>query len=193
MKAYKGFTEEIKSIMGNGIAEKCTFFPGLTMEEKGSKTGREGFHCCEYIFDCMKYYPMDGKNRFFQVEAEGNLDEDDSGRISCTRITLVRELNEREIAMEGMLYLIGHPDRAGWECQHLGVQVGRDREEAEKAGDIAIARGTAPAVRGQEGSIAGLIREDPEGKIQNARMIKITREQQGCWLGITEGGEVIQI
>lgn len=193
MKAFKGFTEEIKSIMGNGIAEKCTFFPGMTIEEEKSKTGREGFHCCEYVFDCMKYYQMNGKNRFFLVEAEGDIDEDANERISCTRITLIRELDAKAIALEGMIYMIEHPQRGGWECQYPGVQVKRDRAEANKSGYIAIARGEEPAVRGEAGGIAGLVRENRQGEIQNVRMIQITKEQQGCWLGITREGKVIRI
>lgn len=192
MKAYKGFAPGIKSIMGNGIAEKCTFFPGQTMEEEGSKTARKGYHCCEYIFDCMGYYAMNGKNRFFLVEAGGNIDEDDRNRIACTRITLLKELTTCEIAYAGMEYILLHPDREGWEQQRPGVSVCRDRAEAKEQGHIAIARGQDPVVRGAKGSIIGLIKEDEAGKIVGARMLEVPEKLADCWLHIGGGGKVVQ-
>ncbi len=189
MRAYKGFTEGIKSVMGNGVAEKCTFHPGQAKEEAKSKTARSGFHCCEYVMDCMGYYPMNGKNRFFVVEAEGDIDEDEHNRIACTKITLVRELDAAGIALEAMVYMIEHPDRSGWECDRVGVQVRREQAKADAPGHIAIARGRDPQVIGRCGSIVALLKEE-DGMIEAAKLFRVTEGLAGKWLGLTEKGGV---
>ena len=61
MKAFKGFSQELKSTYGNGTADGCFFQPGETKEESECKVMRNGFHCYENPFDCLSYYPMDGK------------------------------------------------------------------------------------------------------------------------------------
>lgn len=77
MRAYKGFTKELISRLGNGEKETCCFTPGETKEVEASKTVSSGFHCCENPFECLAYYAFDGSNRFFIVEAAGDIDEDD--------------------------------------------------------------------------------------------------------------------
>ena len=76
MKAFKGFSQELKSTYGNGTADGCFFQPGETKEESECKVMRNGFHCYENPFDCLSYYPMDGKNQLWLVEAV-------SYRITC--------------------------------------------------------------------------------------------------------------
>lgn len=90
MRAYKGFTKELISRLGNGEKETCCFTPGETKEVEASKTVSSGFHCCENPFECLAYYAFDGSNRFFIVEAAGDIDEDDDERIACTKITPYR-------------------------------------------------------------------------------------------------------
>ena len=110
MKGFKGFSPELTSVMGNGDKKTCSFRPGITLEVENAKTAREGFHFCEHPFGCLSYYPLDGKNRYFQIEAEGDIDEDDNDRLSCTKITLIRELNLTEMAMEEMIWMIERPN-----------------------------------------------------------------------------------
>lgn len=69
MKAFKGFTADLRSVMGDGKKETCCFVPGETKKVERSKTANSGFHCCENPFECLCYYQMNGKNRFFIVEA----------------------------------------------------------------------------------------------------------------------------
>ena len=92
MKAFKGFSPELKSTYGNGAADGCFFQPGETKEESECKVMRNGFHCYENPFDCLYYYPMDGKNQLWIVEASGDINEDADGRIACTKITLIKAL-----------------------------------------------------------------------------------------------------
>lgn len=178
MRAYKGFTKELISRLGNGEEETCCFVPGETKKVEASKTFSCGFHCCENPFECLAYYAFDGSNRFFVVEAAGDIDEDDDERIACTKITLVEELTPLKFAMEGMKYIITHPARDKWQQLRSGVMVARDRAQAKGTDNIAIARGEHPVVTGVEGSILGLIIEQ-NGVITGAKLFVVTAEQAG--------------
>jgi hypothetical protein len=184
MIAYKGFTKDLRSRLGDGKEENCCFVVGETKEVAESKTARNGFHCCENPFDCTTYYDLDGENRFFMVEAAGDIDEDDFGRIACTKITLIKELTYTELALEGMKYIITHPDRDGWMSGKHRVMVQQDKAEATGEGYIAIARGSNPMVRGEKGSILGLIVENQEGTIINAKLFVADRQQARKWYTI---------
>ena len=181
MIAYKGFNKELKSILGNGKEETCSFEIGKTMTEENCKTARNGFHCCENPFVCLSYYPMNGSNRFFKVEAAGNIDEDGSERIACTEITLLEEMTPLRLALEGMLYMVAHPGREKWQQCYSNVQVRPDRAEAKESGHIAIARGENPMVKGPAGSILGIIRERG-GVIMDAKMFVQKERFSGKWI-----------
>ena len=178
MIAYKGFTETLYSRLGDGKKENCNFRIGETKTVPESKTARNGFHCCENPFDCLQYYPFDGKNRFFKVEAAGDIDEDDGQRIACTQITLLEELTPVKFALEGMKYMINHPMRKNWQQSHSGVKVLADYADCGMSGAIAIARGQEPVVSGVEGSILGLIVETG-GEIKNCKLFVVSPEQAG--------------
>lgn len=183
MIAYKGFSGSLTSTMGNGKKEKCSFEPGKTYHEKESKTARSGYHCCENPFECLGYYGLDGSNRFFKVEASGDIDEDGAERISCTEITLLKELSVFEFALEGMRYIILHPDRKKWQQSHGNVLVREDYAEISMQG-IAIARGRNPVVRGPAGSVLGLIVEG-DGGITGAKLFIQDRAMEGKWCRLT--------
>lgn len=191
MIAYKGFTEELVSILGNDNKETCTFTPGITLKETYSKTGNSGFHCCENPFECLGYYSLNGKNRFFKVEAAGDIDEDENQRIACTEITLLEELNVLGLALEGMKYMIDHPGREKWQQMRSGVRVAKDEAEAMEAGHIAIARGENPRVRGPIGSILGIIRENEEFGIIDAKLFVPESAEANKWLILGPGRKVV--
>lgn len=191
MIAFKGFTPELTSRLGNGVKKDCTFEPGCTMEAKESKTARTGYHCCENPFECLAYYDLDGKNRFFKVVAEGDIDEDDNERISCTKITLTQELSLLQFAMEGMKYIIEHPQRP-WQQNKYKCEVREDEAEATQPFGIAIARGENPRVRGVKGSVLGIILEK-NGEIQLAKIMELkgaNEELADKWITINQGREV---
>lgn len=191
MIAFKGFTPDIRSVLGNGIKEKCCFSEGITMEETESKTGRSGYHCCENPFECLKYYSFNGKNRFFMVEAKGDIDEDAAERIACTKITLLEELTPIRFALEGMKYMIMHMDRTKWQQDYGTVTVLPDEAESKDKGYIAIARGRSPRVRGKLGSILGLLAEDEKGWPINAKVFEIkTKEAENKWFHLNSEGEI---
>ena len=160
---------------------------------KESKTARNGFHCCENPFDCLTYYSFDGKNRFFRVEAAGSIDEDTSNRIACTEITLLEELSPVAFAVEGMRYMINHPDRAGWQQEHGSVKVKEGKANVAAKDCIAIARGQNPMVKGPEGSILGLIVEDMEGAIVDCKLFVQTPELADKWCTVGQDRNVMEV
>lgn len=190
MIAFKGFTKELTARLGRG---EYQFEIGKTAVEESSKTVRSGFHCCENPFECLAYYSLNGQNRFFMVEAAGSIDEDDGERIACTELTLIKELSVLEFAMEGMKYIIEHPDREKWKQQRHNVSVQPDMAEAEESGHIAIARGEDPCVRGPVGSILGIIREMPSFGIVDAKLVVMTEELANRWVHIGPGRQMVEV
>lgn len=180
MIAFKGFDKDLKSVYGNGKAEDCSFIPGETKTSKNAKTRREGYHCTENVFECLKWHPLGGSSRIWMVEASGDIDEGEDCQISCTQLTLVKELSIPEIALEGMKFMIKHHRRQGWQQDRRLLSVKEDQAETE-AGGIAIARGKDPRVKGQKDSILGIIIED-EGEIRDARIMKVGKEYEGKWM-----------
>lgn len=188
MIAYKGFAPDIRSVLGNGIKEKCSFSEGVTMEETESKTRKSGYHCCENPFECLTYYAFDGKNRFFKVDAGGDIDEDAQERIACTKITLLEELTPAGFALEGMKYMVTHMDRGKWQQDHGTVIVKPEEAEARKSGNIAIARGKNPRVKGKSGSILGLLKEDERGWAAQAKIFIVKEEFADKWIRLDPDG-----
>lgn len=193
MIAFKGFTKDLWSKLGDRKEENCSFVPGEKKTVEASKTARTGFHCCENPFDCVAYYDFDGSNRFFMVEAEGDIDEDDMGRIACTEITLIKELTPMEFAYEGMRYMIEHPQRSGWQSGKHNVQVQKDVASAAGSGKIAIARGKRPRVQGTTGSILGLLVENDSGEIVDAKLWVCSVAYSHKWVEIGPGRKVVPV
>lgn len=155
MRAYKGVTPDLMSRLGGRPVQ---FRVGGTYEEESSKTVKSGFHCCENPFECLSYYNF-GTDRFFVVEAEGDIDEDEHERISCTRIKFLKELTEQEFFLAGVAYMIQHPDRRKWQQSYKRVSVCEEYAKATDEGDIAVARGVNPAVEAVPGAYVALIRD----------------------------------
>lgn len=191
MIAFKGFTGELTATCGKGIFQ---YKPGKTYTEEKSKTRSTGFHCAEYILDCMEWYPMDGKNRFFAVDAAGSIDEEsECSMVVCTQITLKKELTVKEIAGYAMLYMVKHPKR-DWQRDDCYVQVKTNTAEAPERGNIAIARGIDPKVRGAAGSILGLIKEDAAGEIIQAKVFTAGEDVKAdTWCTVTEERELREL
>jgi len=192
MKAYKGFNKELTSCLGDGNNDNCKFTLGETKEVNSSKTASSGFHCCENPFECLKYYAFNGENRFFIVEAEGDIDEDEQERIACTKITIKEELTSFKFALEGMAYIINHSLREKWQQDYFNVKVCADKCEAKGVGHIAIARGKESRVKGVAGSILGLILEDDIG-IKAAKLIVAPVQLENKWLTINNKREVVEV
>lgn len=187
MIAYKGFTKDLTATRGNGVYQ---FTIGKTAQEACSKTVRSGFHCCENPLECTGYYGLDGENRFFRVEAAGDINEDGREKIACTKLTLIKELTPAELAYEGMKYMIEHPLRKDWKRASGFVIVAKEKAEAKGENNIAIARGEDPSVKGKPGSILGLIVETKQGEIKVAKLFRSTKD---AWMKLTEEGELEEV
>lgn len=171
MIAYKGFTKELTATMGKSTFQ---YREGGTYEEEYSKCARGGFHCAEDPFNCFDYYRLGNGNRYFMVEAEGSLDEDGSDtKISCTRITLLRELNLKELGYHKLKYMILHPKR-DWKKTGFLYEVAEERAEGKGKGSVAIARGKNPMVRGKAGSVLGLLCEPEPELFTEAKVFEVT-------------------
>lgn len=191
MIAYKGFSKQLKSVMGDGDKRNCQFHLGETKRVETSKTVRSGFHCCENPFECLAYYSFN-ESRFFKVEAAGDIDEDGNERIACTEITLLEELTPLQFALEGMRYMIMHPERANWQQSYSGVNVLENECEAVATGNIAIARGINPCVKGPAGSILGLI-VDNGREITGAKLLIVDEKQAMKWLYLSSERSVKEL
>ncbi len=159
MRAYKGFNGDLSCTMGKGVFR---YRIGEKVLEDKAKCGREGLHCCEYILDCMDYYQLDGKNRFCMVEAGGSIDEDGGSRISCSELTVIKELTGKQIACAAMAYMVRHPMRE-WEKYGRNLCVREGKAECMEGCGIAIARGSDPVVKGGKGTVVGLLKEQEPG------------------------------
>lgn len=191
MIVYKGFTEDLTAIYGKGTYQ---YEAGGSYETEKSKTRNKGFHCAEYILDCMNWYKLDGKNRFFAVEASGSIDEEEScSMVVCTRMKLLQELTVKEIAGAAMLYMIRHPLR-DWKRQCTNVLAVKDQAEAKGSLSIAIARGPMPKVRGAAGSVLGLILEPAPGSIHQAKVFVAGKDAKAdTWYTLSEERKLIEL
>ena len=114
------------------------------------------------------------------------IDEDGGCQIACTEIILVEELDHKKLAGYGMMYMVQHPLRKDWEQDRQHLRVAEGEAAAEQAGDIAIARGPYPRVRGPEGAILGLILEPEPGQIEAAKLFVVSGEQAKIWWTVDE-------
>lgn len=185
MRAYKGVSKDMKGHGG------YVFRQGETYREETSKTVRSGFHCAENPFVCLNYFPLGRGNRFFVVEAGGDINEDGEGRVACTELKVGKELSLQELAAHGMMYMLMHPSRE-WEMWAGGAQIASWRASADKNG-IAIARGENPAVKGENGSVLGLMVERDGSFVMTALETVGGALAEGVWYTLDEEGRWIQV
>lgn len=190
MIAFKGASKDMTARLGNHDGE--VFRIGKTYTVKESKTARCGYHCCENPVQCLGYYSLD-TDRFFEVEASGDIVEDDRERIACTRMTILKELDLKDFFAECLKYIIAHPDRRPWEWNGGGVEIAKNKARAKK---IAIARGMDPrAMVGEPNGHIGLIRQDANGWILAARAIRADGKvyAPNTWYHINENGIIEEV
>lgn len=155
MLAIKGFDSKLQARYGKG---RFQFEPGGTYEEPECKCASKGFHCSENPLCALGYY-SGMSARFFVVKAEGDINHDASERISCTKITLVKEITRIELASLACKYMEKYPERtvsSGWLKWEKG--------DCNWAGDFVIVRGKHPMAAGVKGSYLFLIQEKARSK-----------------------------
>lgn len=183
MIAYKGFNQDLTCTSGKGTYQ---YTPGVTVTEKDSKARRTGFHYSEYPPECFHWYPINGKSRYFLVEAAGSIDEECSDVSSCTEITLMEELSVQQMALHTISYMLNHPLRP-WETVGTNLEIAAEIAECMHAPGIAIARGKHPKVCGCAGTTIGLLAETEDGWIASAYMVGKGEIHPGKWYGIVNG------
>lgn len=190
MKVYKATNADMTCHMGAGTFR---YHLGIPAKADASRCGNTGLHACEYVLDCLTYYSLGGGHRFFEAEASGDIAEDGvNTRISCTELTLVRELSNRDIAREAMQYIVKHPRREGWQHRSLRASVAAEEAEAKDKDGIAIARGLQPRVKGCAGAHLGWIKETPGG-IRAARLLTVGGPiKPDTWYTIEEAEKAIR-
>lgn len=186
MLAYKGFNSKLQAIMGSG---RFQFEPGKTYEEQECKCARNGFHCAENPLCVLTYYNgMD--DRYFIVEAAGDINQDGTGsRISCTRLTLKKEITRIQLAALACEYMRRYPER-----EPESNYVERDRGREIEAGDFMIVRGKHPRAAGVKGSWLFLVQEEKDSQeIKGIYPIEIDGKEykENTWYGL-RGGAVCE-
>lgn len=187
MLAYKGFNSKLQATMGTGVFQ---FEPGKTYEESGCKCAQNGFHCAENPLCALGYYSGMG-SRFFIVEAAGDINQDGYGsRISCTKLTLLKEIDRIKLAVHACLYMQKYPERDMENSGHVEKDKGRCCTE----GDFIIVRGRNPQAAGVKGSWLFLLKEAKgSGEIEAVYPVFIDdgEYKADTWYGI-RGGKICE-
>ena len=133
MRAIKAFNRNLQATLGSGV---MTMEAGKTYREKEAKCAHNGFHCaenpCVHSDTITIWIPW-----FFIVEAGGDINQDRNGtRISCTELTLIKEITRIQLAALACEYIRKYPDREENET-HLC----KDKGAATVKEDFIIVRG----------------------------------------------------
>lgn len=148
MIAYKGFNKELACTMGKGIFE---YEIGKTYIEESAKCANTGFHCVEEPIEVLSWYSAP-ESRYCIVDAGGDVHEDGANRISCTEMTVLKEITLQQLGMHECKWIMEHPER---KCSK---HIKKDKGEA-KSGEIVIVRGQNPRAKGELGSTVFLLKE----------------------------------
>lgn len=150
MIAFKGFNKDFTCTMGNGTYR---YEVGKKYTEDTAKCAAAGFHCVEEPIEVLSWY---SNGRYCIVEAGGDIHEDGQNRISCTEITILREISIIELALMECKWLQKHPKREYSKHVHKeeGLEVNKD---------IVIVRGKDPKAAGRQGSTLFLLKEATHG------------------------------
>lgn len=90
MRGYKAFNEDLTCRdMQYEIGKE------YVLEDKPIPC-EQGFHFCESIADCYDYYPMNDSTRICEVEAMGDILEDDSKRVT-NKIKIIAEITNENL------------------------------------------------------------------------------------------------
>lgn len=148
MIAYKGFNKNLECTQGKGTFR---YEIGKTYRENRAQCASAGFHCVEEPVETLKWY-ADESSRYCIVEAGGDINEDGDNKISCTEITVLKEITLQQLGALECKWMQDHPER------EYSRQVKEDSARARGMG-IVIVRGKNPKAAGDKGSTIYLLRE----------------------------------
>lgn len=172
MLAYKITAAGLVATMGEN--RNYQLHMGLNETPKAN-CARNGFHCAENPLDCLNYYPRLEGNEIYMVSAGGDIDEDSyDSKISCTELTIIREISVAEFVAAALLYVRKHPNRP----THNRIKT----ISATAEGGFAIAKGKNPRLKAEKvGDVLGFVKkngDDIEVKVLIADGEKV---KPGVW------------
>lgn len=147
MIAYKGFNKDLTCTMGKGIFH---YEVGKTYKESEAKCANTGFHCVEEPIEVLSWYNAKD-SRYCIVEAAGDVNEDGSDKISCTEMTILKEISLQQLGALECKWIAEHPERRN------SSLVKKDEGTADER-KIVIVRGKNPKAAGQLGSTIYLLK-----------------------------------
>lgn len=107
MNVYKLFNKDL-------TCRGYQFHPGLNTCEEANCV-KNGFHAAENPLDCLTYYRWN-ESVCWLCEASGDIDEDGrDSKISCTELTLKKQLDLKEYMLHAASYIVRHPQRQSGE------------------------------------------------------------------------------
>lgn len=148
MIAYKGFNKDLVCTMGKG---EFQYEVGKTYREEEAKCANTGFHCVEEPIEVLTWYSS-GDSRYCIVEISGDIHEDGNNKISCTEMTIVREVTLQQLGALECRWIQKKPERKY--SRHVKKDSGCAREN-----NIVIVRGKNPKAKGKIGSTIFLLKE----------------------------------
>ncbi len=179
MIAYKGLKKDL-------TCRGYQFSLGEPNTTKQANCAENGFHCAENPLDCLCYYSDWRQSVYYLVKAEGDLDEDSvDSKISCTRITLLKELPLQTLLLHGLAYMVRHPRRQ-W-CSVV------KKEEGRCWNGYVVVRGKHPRASGSMGDILALAKEEPGSQqIQEVALYVVDGEKNKpyTWYGVD--GKIVE-
>lgn len=161
MIAYKGFNKDLVCTMGKG---QFQYEVGKTYKEERAKCASTGFHCVEEPIEVRSWYSSES-SRYCIVDAGGDINEDGGNRISCTEMTILKEITLQQLGIMECKWMQEHPTRA------YSRHVWKDCGQAEENG-IVIVRGKNPKAKGEIGSTLFILREE-KGAIEEIGVFQI--------------------
>lgn len=166
MRAFKAFNADMSCTLGKG---KYQYAENMTFTEPKAQAHEAGFHCAEYILDCLRYYPESWDIVICPVEALGDIDEDGQDtKISCTILKVGRKLTWEEVVLEAIRYLVKHPK---FQDPQIKIEKGRSNDA------FCIVRGKSPVAAGTKGTVLGMIQETAGGKVRAIAIYKVNGKE----------------
>lgn len=184
---YKGIRKDGQAVYGNG---KKKLKAGVWLEEKRADVAKSGYHFSDNPLVALGYYGDPEKDTWYLVLADGDIDEDDSGRMTCTKIKLHKELTLAEMVFSAMDFMVEHPEN---EDQTYGANVFTECSWQDRP--YAIIRAKEPMARGKIGQLIGMLEEETDSTdIRSATLFTIDGERYkpDTWYTLRKG-EVIEL
>lgn len=90
MKGYKGMKSDM-------TCRGMQYEIGKTYHEDDVALCQSGLHFCKNLLDVFQFYGRNNSNRFFEVEATGNIVQGDD-KCCASDLTIIRELTDIEVS-----------------------------------------------------------------------------------------------